>query len=341
MFNKIVGGMVMVVGDLHFSDVYKGKHKGYLENCFWVLSELLARVRDKRPRALVLLGDIIGWAETNVRDREVFSMFCKILKEINEICPIYCIRGNHDIKGYPDYNFLADLDLLLTTSSCGGYFDYYGYDGQVVPEVRFHMVDYLSESRQLELASGGTSNIVLGHNNYTINGITTWYSEHNGIELGMMQNYCGVDMVISGHIHNPSPEIYSTQMPDGSSCMLFYPGCPTRPIKDKNMYDSCWVVYIEYNEESKSTDINTEEFQLKPFSEVFYEDESYINEKSEDAINEELRREALKDVLDDLLKYRMGSGDPISQVENIPNATREAKDVAISYLQLAFNRGSE
>lgn len=340
MYNKIVGGSIMVIGDLHFSDVYTGRHKSYLDNCFWVLGKICNVVAEKKPRAIVLLGDIIGWVETNVKNREVFSMFCKVLKEWNELCPVYCVRGNHDMKGYPDYNFLADLDLLITSSKCDGYFDYYGYDGQETPEVRFHLVDYLDESKSLNLAGTGTSNIVFGHNNYTINGVTTWYNAHDGIELGMMQNYCGVDMVISGHIHNPSPEIYSTQMPNGESCMLFYPGCPTRPVKDRNMYDSCWYVFVEYNDSSKQTDINTEEFALKPASEIFYVDEEFIEEKTEDELQEELRKEALKDVLGDLLKYRMGSGDPILHVQSIPNATQEAKDVAVGYLQLAFNRGA-
>ena len=53
-----------------------------------------------------------------------------------------------------------------------------------------------SQDWDFDLCQGNTSNIVLGHNNYTIAGVTNWYSEHDGIELGMMRNYSGVDMVI-------------------------------------------------------------------------------------------------------------------------------------------------
>jgi hypothetical protein len=219
---------------------------------------------------------------------------------------------------------------------CDGYFDYYAYEGQEIPEVRFHIVDYKDEDKVLNLRTDGCSNIVLGHNNYTINGVTTWYNDHDGIELGMMQNFCGVDMVISGHIHNPSPEIYAANMPNGESCMLFYTGCPTRPIKDSNMYDSCWYVFIKYTGEG--TDIDTEEFKLKPASEIFYNNEEFVTEKTEEEVNEELRQEALRDVLGDLLKYRMNSGSPIEQIERIPNASDAAKQIAIDYLQLAFNR---
>lgn len=336
----ICGGSVMIIGDLHISDKFTGKHKNYLENCFWVLGKITEEINKKKPKAIVLLGDIVGWQETNINDRQIFSMFCKILKEWNSVCPVYCVRGNHDLKGYPDFLFLSEFDLLITSSMCGGYFDYYGKEGQEVPEVRFHLVDYKEEDKALNLAPAPTSNIVLAHNNFTINGITNWYNEHDGIELGMMQNFCGVDMVIAGHIHNPSPEIYATQMPNGDSCMLFYPGCPTRPIKEKNLYESCWYVYVEYNESSQQTDINTDEFHLRPISDLFYEDEVFIDEKTEDEIQEELRKEALKDVLGDLLKYRMNTGDPISQIDRIPNATDEAKEVAKQYLQIAFNKSA-
>lgn len=337
MYNRVVGNSIMFVGDLHFSDVFQGKHKAYLENCFWCLGQITKKLEEKKPSALVLTGDIIGWTETNIRDRQVFAMFCKILRDWNRVCPVYCVRGNHDMKGYPDFQFLSEFGLLITSAMCDGYFDYYANEEQEVPEVRFHLVDYKTEDRVLNLNTDGASNIVVAHNNFTINGITTWYSEHDGIELGMMQNFSGVDMVIAGHIHNPSPEIYATQMPNGDSCMLFYLGCPTRPIKDNNMYESCWYLFVEFN--GSQTDINTEEFKLKPSSEIFYDSDSFVDEKTEEEINEELRKEALKDVLGDLLKYRMSSGDPIQQVMRIPNATDEAKKVAADYLQLAFNGG--
>ena len=337
---KVVGGKILIVGDLHFSDVFTGKHKGYLQNCCAILNSILEKVKDVKPSAVVLLGDLVGWSETNIKNREVLSLFCNWFKSINEICKVYCVRGNHDLKGYPDFMFLNKFGLIVTSSDIGGYFDYYGFEGQEVPEVRFHIVDYKDEDKALDLCQGNTSNIVLGHNNYTIAGVTNWYSEHDGIELGMMRNYSGVDMVISGHIHNPSLEIHSTQMPDGSSCMLFYPGCPTRPIRDKNMYEACWYVLISYNSDTESTDIDTDIFKLEPSRDIFVDDDLFINEKTQEELDEEMRREALKDILTDLTKYRMLQCDPISQVMNIPNASDEAKKVACDYLQLVFNQGA-
>lgn len=333
----IVGGKVLIIGDLHFSDVYNGKHKSYLTNCFDVLGELSNIIDKEKPSAVILLGDIVGWSETNVRDREVLSMLCKIIKSWGTV---YSVRGNHDLKGYPEFQFLSDLGIIITGADCGGYFDYYGFEGQEIPEIRFHIVDYKDETKALNLRKDGCSNIVLGHNNYTIEGETNWYAEHDGIELKMLQNYAGVDMLISGHIHNPSPAFIETTMIDGSTCSLLYPGCPTRPVKDKNMYESCLLVNIKYNAEFKNTDINTITLPLKPSEEVFYSDSEFVEEQDADALADAVRKEALKDVLGDLCTYRMNNGDPLVQVENIPNATPEAKAVAKDYLQQALNMGA-
>ena len=340
MYSSVVGGEILIIGDLHFSDVFTGKHKAYLENCCWVLGQISNKVDSMKPSAIVLLGDLIGWTETNIRDRQVLAMFLKELKKWNEYCPVYAVKGNHDIKGYPDFLLLSDLGLIITSEMCDGFFDYYGDASQETPEVRFHLVDYKSEDKILNKAEGRTSNIVLGHNNYTINGLTTWYNEHDGIELGMLANFTGIDMVISGHIHNPSPEIIASQMQDGKDCMLFYPGCPTRPIKDRNMYESCWFVRIGYNKDTEETDINTDEFKLLPSSEIFYSDNEFVEEKTDDEISEELRKEALAEVLGDLLKYRMSQGNPLDQIDKIPNGSPEAKQMAKDYLQTAFNTSS-
>ena len=109
-------GEILIVGDLHFSDVFTGKHKNYLKNCCGVLGDISAKVKEVQPSALVLLGDIIGWNETNIKNREVLSVFCKELKSWNEICPVIVVKGNHDIKGYPDFLFLEDIGLIKTST---------------------------------------------------------------------------------------------------------------------------------------------------------------------------------------------------------------------------------
>lgn len=332
----VVGGSILIIGDIHFSDVFEGRHKNYLVNCYEVLGKIEKKVNETNPSAIVFLGDLVGWNESNIRNREVFSHFCTWFMRLGEGRKVFCVRGNHDMKGYPDFQFMSDMRLFETASTCDGYFDYYGYEGQEKPEVRFHIVDYKQETRELNIAED-TSNIVLAHNNFTIQGYTNWYQEHDGIELAMLQNMSSVDMVVCGHIHNPSPEFYATQMVNGGECMLFYLGCPTRPIKDKNCYDKCWYLQFKYDEKSKITNFDTIDFNLKPISEEFYDDESFIEEKSEDELAEEVRTQALKEVLGDILKYRMCDGNVLESIDAIPNATQESKDLAKSYLQFALN----
>ena len=334
---KINGGKVLIIGDLHFSDVYTGKHKDYLGNCFSILGRLTKTIEEQKPSAVILLGDLIGWTETNIRDRECFAMFCKALKEWNTICPVYSVRGNHDMKGYPDFNFLSEFGIIINSEQCGGYVDYYNAEGTEL-KARLHLVDYAAESRVLDYPKDDkVNNIVLGHNNYVIKGLTNWYQEHDGIELATLSNFNQVDMVISGHIHNPSPEFVSTQIAGGKDCQLFYPGCPTRPVKDKFIYEMCWLVGIELNSSTGLIDILTDEFKLDSVEDTFISDDSFIEEKDEEALQEEVRKEALKEVLDDLLKYRMLGGDLIGQINNIPNASNEAKEIATQYLQTVFN----
>lgn len=337
MYSKVVGGGVLVVGDLHISDrANVGRHKNYLESCFSVLADIRNKVEEQKPKALVILGDLVGTVEKNIKHREVLSVFCKFFMEVGVYCKVYCVRGNHDFGEYPEFQFLSDLRLFETSQTCGGFFDFYGYEGQAEPEARFHLVDYGREKESLNLASGDTTNVVLAHNNFTIPGKTNWYNEHDGIELSKLDNFKGVYMVISGHIHTPSPAMVSTDLYSGGVCHLFYVGCPTRPSYEKNCYKSCWYTFFEYKEEEKSTDFSIIEYELPALEDTFYIDDTFIEDMTEEQIADVERKEALKNVLDEIISCRICNTDPIQQVQNIPYATDKAKSIACAYLDKAM-----
>lgn len=338
---RIDGGEVLAIADLHFSDVFEGKHKNYLENCCKVLRQILNLVEERKPKAVVFLGDLVGWTETNIRSREVFSMFCRFFRKLHGYCRIFVVRGNHDMRGYPDFQFLIDLGLVEVCD----YFDYYKNSSEdIIPEVRFHIVNYGEEGNARDYINGA-SNVAFAHNNFTIDGVTTWYNAHDGIELGMQQSLSGMDMVISGHIHTPSPELVGVDMPSGKPCYLFYPGCPTRPINtsatEQDKYDMCWAISFSYNPEEDSTGYDVIPFELEPYESIFYSDDTIINEKTEEELENEVRKEALAEVLSDIIKYRMVGGNIMSQIDNIPNATDNAKTMAKEYLQVAYNNNKE
>jgi hypothetical protein len=121
----------------------------------------------------------------------------------------------------------------------------------------------------------------------------------------------------------------------GGTCELFYPGCPTRPSADQD-YENCWVVRFTY--ENNETDWFADEWKLTPLDDVFYEKETFVEEKEE--TEEEIeRKKALKDVLDDIIKCRIGSTDLMGQIKAIPNASENSKKIACNYLQLALDTG--
>lgn len=337
MYQKVVGSGILIVGDIHFSDVYSGKHKDYLRNCFTVLGKIRDKVNEMKPAALVILGDIVGVTEGNVRNRETLYQLCTFFQDIRKVCKIYCVRGNHDFNGaFPEFQFLASLGIFETSASCDGYFDYFGTESQEVPEVRFHIMDYGSEHNELNIAAEPTVNIVLAHNNFTIQGLTTWYNAKGGIELGTMSNLRGVYMVISGHIHNPSPQLIMTSMVSGDDCLLFYPGCPTRPSQDQR-YDNCWYVEFNYDKSSNTTSYQATPFALEPAKDIFYDDEDFIEDKTEEELAEIERKEALKELLDDIMASRITTGDLVGQVRAVAGASDEAKEIAIGYLQAAID----
>lgn len=343
MYSKVVGSNVLIFGDLHFSDVHTGKHKNYLASCMTVLAQMEKIIEERKPSAVVLLGDIVGVREINIRSRVVLGQLCKTLQNIASKCKLYAVRGNHDSGDYPDYQFLSDLGFFETSEMCKtddtklGYFDYFAREDDQYPEIRFHLMDFGCEDKELVLSeSDQTSDVVLAHNNFVIQGCTTWYNSKDGIELCGMDNLKGVHMVVSGHIHNPSPQNFITDMRCGGACELFYPGCPTRPSVDQD-YESCWVVRFECK--NGTTDWFADDWELASLEDTFITKETFIEEKTDEEIaDEEERKKALKDVLQDIMSCRLGSNDLESQIRSIPNATEASKEIAVTYLNNALNR---
>ena len=95
------GGKILIIGDLHLSDYFKGRHKNYLQNCYDVMEKLDKIVADSKPSAIVLLGDLVGWTKPNIISREVLSNFCKYFikwNTINKNLIHFLIRINSFIK---------------------------------------------------------------------------------------------------------------------------------------------------------------------------------------------------------------------------------------------------
>jgi predicted phosphodiesterase len=283
-------------------------------------------VKREKPAWIIFLGDIIGVNERNIRDHQFLMRVLLFFETLNNITDghVYTVKGNHDCGDFTDFDFLVGLGLIKNPE----YLDYEGKDGV---EVRFHFVNYGQEHRKLDILSNA-SNVVLGHADYYVEGVTTWYSAKQGIELSKLGNFCGVDLVISGHIHLPSSEILYTTLKDGKPVGLFYTGSPSRTAE---RIEACWYFYFEYSETENSTDFSAELMQLPSVEDTFYPPENF--ELDEEESEEEERSQKLTDIVKEIIDSRLTTGNIEHQIMIIPTADDDTKKLAIEYYRKAMN----
>lgn len=328
---RVNGGRVLIFGDLHISSSYEGQHISYMRDCYENM-ELIKNICSlNKPRAVIFLGDIIGVNERSIRDRQFFMRVLQFFYFLNDLCEdgVYSVKGNHDAGDFTDFDFLIGLGLIRNPR----YLDYYSEMGN--HEVRFHFVNYGYERNSLSITEPdeGVSNVVLGHADYYIDGVTNWYSARNGVELGLLDNFCGVELVISGHIHIPSDQILYTNLKDGSAVGLFYTGSPARTAE---RFDDCWYVKVEYTEDEDGngcTNCDPILMGLKKAEEVFYPKESFELETEED--EEQVQSEKLTELVKEIIESRITTLDIVNQIMINPIADKETKELAVEYYQRA------
>lgn len=314
---------VLIIGDLHISDRYTGKHKNYLENCFEVLDMITESMKERKITHLIILGDWvgIGLREKNLRKRETLLRLMRVVMEWNNITNnnVYSLRGNHDIgHKLTDFDLLLELGLIKNVNQL---------DVQVA---RFHMFNYGEETRKIDV-DDNMYNIGLFHANLLIEGKTTWYRGGEGIELSTLDNLYGIDFAIAGHIHNPSLRIVSTSIRD-RDITLFYPGNLTRPRFEPNLWEKGYGVVFIINDMNAVADMIT--YDLKPIDEVFETTFDEVELEVEE-MKETFDIEALAQILEELKTFNISGGmDYHSQIRQVAGIDKEAADLALKYLDI-------
>lgn len=340
----VKGGKVILFGDLHFSATYQGQHKNYLEDCYTNMRIIWDIVEDLRPSCIIFTGDLVGVKETNIngKDRKFLMDVIRFFQKLNVYTNnnVYSVKGNHDGGAFTEFDFLLGLGMIKNPN----YINYYNPYGDL--ELRLHIVNYGEETRKLYLSSSedDASDIVIGHQDYYIEGVTSWYSsrETRGVELSKLSNFCGVQLVISGHIHIPSEEIVYTSLSDGSSIGLFYLGSPARTAE---RIDDCLYWVFEYRREKDAngmvtgiTDYQAEPMGIPSVEETFYPKEEFIDD--DDGYEEKQSRleesKALKDLVTEIIDSRITNGDLFHQIDVVPNVRQSVKDLAKKYLHEAI-----
>ena len=307
-----------MIGDLHISDRFSGRHVDYFQNCLDCLDMIEKSIIDNNITHLLCAGDWIGigLAEKNLKDRKSLLLLIQILQRWNKLLNgnVYSLRGNHDIgKNMTDYDFFVSIGLLknvqeLDLGSC-----------------RFHMFNYGEETREVHIDET-KFNIGFFHTNLLIEGLTTWYKGGVGVELSSLKNLKGISTAIAGHIHNPSMRMVSTSI-DDCAIDLFYPGCPTRPRLEPNMWDSCYGVVCTITDELTTMDLIT--YKLKPIKDVFVELKEDDNDDILDDETVPFDLDTLNDILSELSLFNVNAGqDYTSQI-------KVAADIALNYLEKA------
>lgn len=322
----VKGGKVLTFGDLHLSSTYEGSHKDYMLDCYTTMELIVKHVKENKPSAIFLLGDIIGVNEKNIRDRQFLMRVIMFFTTLYNVTKgnVYAVKGNHDMGDFSDFDMLVGLGYIKNPK----YVDYEGDNGL---EIRFHFVNYGDEKKKLDIVKEEASNIVLGHADYYIDGVTTWYPSKGYTELKKLKNFCGVDLVFAGHIHIPSKEMLFTTLSDGESVGLFYLGSPSRTAE---RYDDCWYVTFEYIQEQGSSTYDARFMGLPKADEVFYPKEDF--ELDEEAEVQEKKNKALEEIVEEVLNSRILTGDVFKQIDAIP-ADEEVKELAKKYLRVAMN----
>lgn len=321
-------GKILFIGDTHFSAQYTGSHRNYTENTYRIMNRILGIIDEsENVSQIVLLGDIIGVKERNIKNHRYLARVLQWFRQVETLTgnPIVAVKGNHDYGDYTDFELLLQLGYLINPK----YVDYVPEEGSGV-EVRFHVVNFGEENSHLELNTDGASNVVLAHNDFQIDGVTTWYRSEDSINLSRHKPFRGIDFVLSGHIHLPSPEVYYATIGQGdSSTALFYPGSPSR-VSER--IEDCFYVSFEYIPDEHATDWVIERFGLWPVEEEFYPEEEFI---SEEVVEEVANRERLNEILSTLSESRLLEGNLEQQIDKVP-FPKEVRDKAKVYLRSAI-----
>ena len=323
---------VLIVGDLHISDKVTGRHVNYFQNCLNVIEMITNAIVENKITDLYLLGDIVGTTEKNMRSRDALHTLMKTFLTWNKLTNgrVYTLRGNHDIGARTtDFDILVSLGFIKLVD----YLD-------IEDKVRIHSLNYGEEKRTLSISENHW-NMAVAHCNFQVEGQTTWFRAGEGLELSEMDNLEGIELVIAGHIHNPSQRMVTTAIRN-KTISLYYPGCPTRPSRDPNIWDSCFGIVISVDDANSidgvvGSGVGVDQiiFNLTPATELFtstYDD--LPEEEEEDLFSNVVNIEELSSILEELQQYNIGANkDYRSQIKRVAGLDKEAANLALEYIE--------
>lgn len=313
----------LIIGDLHISDKYSGRHVDYFQDCVDFLNQITDEMKKNKVTHLFLTGDLIGrTTEKNLQERDTLMYFMKVLQVWNSLTNgnVYSARGNHDYaEVLTDFEMFVTLGLLKTAKHVD------------VGSARIHLIDYAEHKRAIEVDED-KYNLAIMHTNLQVEGVTTWFvGGRDGVELSSLENLYGVELVVAGHIHNPSIRTVTTSIRD-KDISLFYPGCGTRPRYEPNIWNQAFGVLLETDAEDVK--VGQVIFELKDGNTIFQSTHEDIREDEEFSDAPMFDIEQLSEILQQLNDYNiMGEGDTKEQIIKFGGIDHDAVNLALEYLE--------
>lgn len=324
---------ILIFGDIHADDVFEGKHKNYAENTITVFKSILKKTAERKPDIVFLMGDLVGVrpGRSKVRTRIYLQALIGFIRALGP--EVVILKGNHDYAEDSDYDFLNGIGVFTSPSNLGHTYDI-NTTGNKEDTLRFHLRDFGKENMKLELDTNKDGiNIVLAHNEFYIEGAEYRRRSEGAFELTKHTPFYGADVILSGHIHQPSPHIEDFNTLTGVQTAFVNLGCPTRPSSAEN-YNEVWLIEFKYEE--GNWHFNPEPFELEPASNVFLKQDTMFEEvKAEMEAYDKDRRLSLDTVLTTILESGPNLLNVREQIQRIPAARQESKDKALALLEQA------
>lgn len=345
---KVIGNTSVTFGDRHIENVYRGQHVNYQANCYWCMDKTVEKVWELEPALYNETGDFIGvrngvsWL---AGDRIMLSKTMRFLESLR--CPVVINRGNHDMHGSEDRNdyiFLSSMgyfsnptQLAENGKSIGRMMlespDFKDPETGEPLRIVFHYVPYGKESEKLDLVEGAT-NVAVTHYDFRI-GAKNFTQDPEAIDLVNHAPFFGVDLVLNGHIHNPSePTVYTDA--SGHSGLFINLGCMARPSIAED-YDFVWcgVVGFRKNELTGQGEVyfDPQVFKLRPASEVFVEQEGAGEDAVAGSVKSESKQLAFTHTFESLKNFNWAGVSMAKRIDLVP-MEEDVKSMLLDYLKI-------
>lgn len=335
----IRGNKLLAEGDMHIEDIYRGQHVNYQENSYWCMQNTLDLIKQEKPDLYVNTGDFIGVRNNVARleDRVMLRRTAQWLEDMK--IPRIINTGNHDMFGNDhtnDYLLLSSLRYFYTPDQIADdngnvvrlVSEYLDEDGKPF-EIYVHFVKYGDEFKKLNPVKDAV-NVAITHNDFKV-GALSYTQNPDAIDLVEHEPFFGMDVIVNGHIHNPSSrETFKTR--NGMDCTFINVGSKARPKRSEDYNKVFYVIVgIRLNALGKPEPYFRESLiELKPADEIFISKTS--SETLESTLKTDLEDDGLGAVLDVLKDFNWSGVSMVKRVEAL-SIEPAVKELIFEYLE--------